>query len=63
MWSDGRRYVGEWKSNKMDGKGVEKIEIIILFRFLLGVMEENMMENIKTIRSMDTVFSNGLMGE
>ena len=27
----------------------------------LGLMEPNMLENIKMVRSMDTVFTNGLM--
>lgn len=36
MWSDGRKYVGDWKYNKMDGKGV----IFKLIRILKGVHME-----------------------
>jgi hypothetical protein len=29
MWSDGRKYVGDWIQNKMDGSGVFDYNYII----------------------------------
>ena len=56
IFNDNRKYEGNWKNNKMDGKGKfvwpdgrEYVDIIKMIKkkdmaFLLGLMEENMME-------------------
>lgn len=55
-WADGRKYDGEWKNNKMDGKGVTYSYI---HRLSHGTMAENTLENTRMTKNMVMVFSNG----